>query len=107
MAPTTLRAAILVISDTVYHDASTDKACQVLTSVFNEQGAGKWSVTSFEIVPDKQDVIASKVKAWCAEDLNLVVTTGGTGFATKDVTPEAVESLLERKAPGLVYESFT
>jgi gephyrin len=96
-----LRAAILVISDTAFQDSSTDKSRETLSNVFREQGA-QWSVTSTEIVPDKKDLIASQIEQWCGNNVNLIITTGGTGFATKDVTPEAVEPLLERKAPGLV-----
>ena len=102
MADILLRVAILVVSDTAYQDASTDEAIPILKNVFTEQGQGKWSVTTTDIVPDNKEDISSKVQSWCQDQHNLVLTTGGTGFATKDVTPEAITPLLEKQAPGLV-----
>jgi len=55
-----------------------------------------------EIVPDERDVIAATLRAWADEErLDLVLTTGGTGFAPRDVTPEATRDVLHREAPGL------
>ena len=105
--PSMLKAAILVVSDTASKDPSTDKARETLTNVFEASG-GRWTVSETHIVPDSEADIADQIERWCDGDSsttnkpNLIVTTGGTGFATKDVTPEAVEPLLERKASGLV-----
>lgn len=103
----TLTAAILVISDTASRDPSTDKARETLTNAFTEHGNGQWTIAHTQIVPDNALDIAVQVQRWSDDSngnnkINLIVTTGGTGFATKDVTPEAVEPLLPRKAPGLV-----
>jgi molybdenum cofactor synthesis domain-containing protein len=55
------------------------------------------------IVPDERPVIAGTLLAWANEEgLDLVLTTGGTGFAPRDVTPEATRDVIEREAPGLV-----
>ncbi len=55
------------------------------------------------IVPDERPVIAATLKAWAdEEELDLVLTTGGTGFAPRDVTPEATRDVIERESPGLV-----
>ncbi|GAC1366706.1 MAG: MogA/MoaB family molybdenum cofactor biosynthesis protein [Ktedonobacteraceae bacterium] len=60
------------------------------------------SVAAQAIVPDEQDQIAAVLRAWSDEkQLNLVLTTGGTGLAPRDVTPEATQSVLERNAPGI------
>lgn len=54
-------------------------------------------------VPDEADQIESALRAWCDEGADLVLTTGGTGLALRDVTPEATRAVLERPAPGLVH----
>ncbi|MGD8398921.1 MAG: molybdopterin adenylyltransferase [Anaerolineae bacterium] len=61
------------------------------------------SVERQAIVPDERDAIAEVLRVWADElALDLVLTTGGTGFAPRDVTPEATRAVLEREAPGLV-----
>jgi gephyrin len=115
-----LKAAVLVISETASKDASTDKCIPILKDVFSNVGDGQWEVTETAIVPDDVLAIQKAICGWtdCHEPVNLVVTSGGTGFATKDVTPEvcgrqfetsskankrkAVSHLLDRHAPGLV-----
>ena len=90
MGDVKLKAAILIISDTASKDPSTDKAGKVLTETFSTDGDGRWTSPVIEIVPDDVLDIQRTVKQWSdAEDyFNLVVTTGGTGFAVKDITPE-------------------
>ncbi len=62
----------------------------------------RWTVAEQQIVPDERDVIRKTLRAWCDElRLNLIFTTGGTGFAPRDVTPEATRDVIEREAPGL------
>jgi gephyrin len=85
-----LKAAILVVSNTASKDASTDKCIPVLKDVFSNVGDNQWEVTQTVIVPDDILAIQKTVCGWTDghEPVNLVVTSGGTGFATKDVTPE-------------------
>ena len=85
-----LRAAILVVSETAFKDPSSDKCIPVLQDVFNALGNDQWEIVATEIVPDSVLDIQKAIKAWSdGEDpVNLVVTSGGTGFAVKDVTPE-------------------
>lgn len=99
-----LQAAILIISDTAYADPSTDKAGQILDQTFLADGGDQWVVAERRIIPDDVLAIQRAVTGWCdGEDfMNLIVTTGGTGFAVKDQTPEAVTPLIHRHAPGLV-----
>jgi molybdopterin adenylyltransferase len=60
------------------------------------------SVRRYEVLPDDLETIATTLAAWAdAGDLDLIVTTGGTGLAPRDVTPEATLRVLERQAPGL------
>lgn len=85
-----LRAAILIVSTTASKDPSTDASAQILRNVFEAQGAGKWEVARTFIVPD--DVLAIQEQITAAADkedpVNLILTTGGTGFAVADKTPE-------------------
>ena len=105
--PGALTAAILIVSETAYKDPSTDKAGDVLREVFESEGGGKWPADGIttKIVPDDQSQITGAIASWTDGDdfKNLVITTGGTGFTPKDVTPEAVTPLLHRHAPGLVH----
>ncbi|KAI4939826.1 uncharacterized protein J4E92_001112 [Alternaria infectoria] len=104
-----LKAAILVVSETASEDSSTDKCIPVLKKVFGDLGMDQWDVSETEIVPDNALVIQKTIKSWTdgPEPINLIVTSGGTGFATKDVTPEAVTPLIDRHAPGLIHGMLT
>ena len=94
-----LRAAVLVVSDRVaagtHEDESGREACRVLT----EWGG---DVVHYEIVPDDPQPISERILHYADRDrLDLVVTSGGTGFADRDVSPEATRGLLVKEAPGL------
>ena len=99
-----LKAAIIIVSDTAAQDPSTDKSGKILRDVFADDGDGNWVVEKAVIIADDALSIQRELQTNCAGDgvVNLVVTTGGTGFATKDNTPEAVTPLIHRHAPGLV-----
>lgn len=90
MGDARLSPAILVISDTASKDPSTDKGGDVLTETFSSDGRDQWSSPVVRIIPDSIADIQRTVQQWSdVEDyFNLIVTTGGTGFAVKDVTPE-------------------
>ncbi|CAG8954675.1 hypothetical protein HYFRA_00004597 [Hymenoscyphus fraxineus] len=102
---TPLRAAILIVSTTASRDPSTDSSGAILTSVFENEGSGKWKVDVVMIVGDEVLDIQRAVTAWSdgVNAVNLIISTGGTGFAVMDNTPEAVTSLLHKQAPGLVH----
>ncbi|MCJ1282929.1 hypothetical protein MMC26_002255 [Xylographa opegraphella] len=99
-----LRAAILIISDTASVTSESDKAGPLLAKVFSEDGNKAWDVEELCIVPDDVSKIQDVIQSWCdeAQYVNLIVTSGGTGFAQKDHTPEAIGPLIDRHAPGLV-----
>lgn len=86
----TLTVAILVVSTTAAKDPSTDAATSVLTDVLRYQGLGKWTVQETKIVTDNVEDIKREVISWTDSDkpVSLVITTGGTGFAVSDSTPE-------------------
>ena len=78
------------MSDTASRDPSTDKAGDTLAQTFASEGGDKWAAPLIKIVPDNVLGIQRTICQWAdVEDaFNLVVTTGGTGFALKDFTPE-------------------
>ncbi|KAI9836423.1 MAG: hypothetical protein M1819_001454 [Sarea resinae] len=93
MTANPLRAAILIISQTASKDPSTDAAGPALRDVFASEGGEQWQVVETQIVPDSVLEVQRAVTGWAdgaAKDgaINLVVTSGGTGFAVGDVTPE-------------------
>jgi hypothetical protein len=88
-----LTAAILIVSETASQDPASDRSAATLTSSFAEDSTTGWGVPATKIVRDDVLEIQRAVTGWTdGEDFaNLVVTTGGTGFAVKDVTPEVSE----------------
>ena len=61
-----------------------------------------WLASARDIVPDDRERIAAALRVWSARgDIDVILTTGGTGFAPRDVTPEATRDVVEREAPGL------
>jgi molybdenum cofactor synthesis domain-containing protein len=96
-----IRAGILTVSDRGYRGEYRDLSGPVIRELTTERlGA---SVELEAIVPDEELIIAGTLTTWADEvELDLVLTTGGTGFAPRDVTPEATRGVIEREAPGLV-----
>ncbi|MCJ1357700.1 MAG: hypothetical protein MMC33_007696 [Icmadophila ericetorum] len=99
----TLTAAILIISDTAHKDPSTDKSIPILKSLLTDLPNSPWSVPYTVIVPDEASEIKKQILNWTDRPVvNLVLTSGGTGFAQRDCTPEVAGGLIQREAPGLV-----
>jgi molybdopterin adenylyltransferase len=95
----TLRFGILTISDRCSRGERADLSGPALADFVRARGG---SASLAEVVPDDRSTIASTLTAWCARgDLDILLTTGGTGFAPRDVTPEATRDVIEREAPGL------
>lgn len=102
-----LNIAVLTVSDT--RDKTTDKGGQLLIKYLED---AKHHVKFYDIVMDDYFEIRSKIHEWTSsEDLDAIITTGGTGIAYRDVTLEAVNSLYEKEIPGFGeifrYLSFT
>lgn len=93
--PSKLRVGIIIVSETAHKDSSTDKCIPALQQVFDDYGGNQWTVEGSSIVPDDAISIQRAVTSWSdgSDALNLIVTSGGTGFAQKDVTPEVRNSL--------------
>jgi molybdopterin adenylyltransferase len=95
-----IRTGILTVSDRGYWGEYRDLSGPTIHELVTERlGA---AVELEAIVPDEREIIAGTLLVWADEvGLDLVLTTGGTGFAPRDVTPEATRDVVEREAPGL------
>ena len=95
-----MRVGVLTISDRAHQGVYEDEAGPLLAHLVGK-GLG-WEVARTGVIPDEVDAIRGALIEWCDQDgLNLILTTGGTGFAPRDVTPEATRAVIEREAPGL------
>lgn len=94
-----VRLAILTVSDGVSRGARVDRSGEILAAWATARG---FVLAARATVPDDADAIATRLAAWCDDGVaDVVVTTGGTGFTVRDVTPEATRSILDREAPGI------
>jgi molybdenum cofactor synthesis domain-containing protein len=92
-------AVALTISDSCAHGEREDRSGPALVSALEAWGA---EVLATEVLPDERDVVAERLRYWADRgDVHIVATTGGTGFAPRDTTPEATRDVIEREAPGL------
>ena len=97
--PAGARAAVITVSDRSHGGLRHDSSGPLLASLLAELG---FAVAEPLVVPDEIDAVQAALRAAVAASYDVVVTTGGTGFAPRDITPEATRPLLEREAPGLV-----
>uniref|UniRef100_A0A1I8ABA5 molybdopterin molybdotransferase n=1 Tax=Steinernema glaseri TaxID=37863 RepID=A0A1I8ABA5_9BILA len=97
-----MRIAIITISDSSFVDKSLDRSGPVLRDLIQKsEKLGAVTVTDPLVIPDERELITTSLLSLC--DCNeVVLTTGGTGFAPRDVTPEATNSVIERACPGIV-----
>jgi len=94
-----IRFAILTLSDRSSSGAREDASGPALASLIT---AENWSVSKMQILPDNESAIRSLLVQWADKgDVDVILTTGGTGFASRDVTPEATRAVIQREAPGL------
>ncbi|HPO59672.1 MAG TPA: MogA/MoaB family molybdenum cofactor biosynthesis protein [Anaerolineaceae bacterium] len=98
----TIRVGILTISDRSYRGEREDISGPALVSSVEEQG---WTVSQTGLLPDDRLRIAATLLEWCdSGQFDLILTTGGTGFSPRDITPEATLDILERQTPGIAEE---
>jgi molybdenum cofactor synthesis domain-containing protein len=95
----TLRFGILTVSDRSARGERPDLSGPALAELITAQG---WKVDRTAILPDELEALRQLLSSWAdGDDLDVILTTGGTGFARRDVTPEATRRVIEREAPGL------
>ncbi|GJQ65340.1 hypothetical protein Trydic_g7455 [Trypoxylus dichotomus] len=100
-----IKFAVITVSDTCYQKEKEDKSGPALEQLI---------VTSFpestiyrKVVPDELDVIETELAELCFKQYNIVLTTGGTGFSKRDVTPEATKRVIEKEALGISIAMIT
>ncbi|HMG34655.1 MAG TPA: MogA/MoaB family molybdenum cofactor biosynthesis protein [Blastocatellia bacterium] len=92
-------AAVLTISDSASRGEREDKSGPAVVAELEKIGT---RIVAAEILPDERDAIAGALRRYAdAGEVNLICTTGGTGFAPRDNTPEATRDVIEKEAPGL------
>ena len=96
---TQIHAVVITASDACSYGEREDKSGEALVELLTQMGA---HIVAKEILSDDLEPIADKIRMYADRpDVNLIVTTGGTGFGLRDNTPEATERVIERDAPGL------
>ncbi len=95
-----MQVGILTVSDRAYTKKYDDQSGPIIQSMIEDRLG--WKVAQTGIVPDEREYIKSELIRWVDDlHLNLILTTGGTGFSPRDITPEATRDIIEREAPGL------
>ena len=90
---------VLTASDLGSQGKRDDSSGRLIEKVLSARG---FRLLRYEVVPDDQALIEDRLRRWSDEDgLDLIVTTGGTGLTSRDVTPEATLAVIDRQAPGM------
>jgi molybdopterin adenylyltransferase len=95
----TIRFGILTLSDRSARGERVDTSGPALARLIQ---AENWSVTKQSLLPDNESAIRDILSQWAdSGEVDVILTTGGTGFAPRDVTPEATRAVIDRESPGL------
>ncbi|MBN1863142.1 MAG: molybdopterin adenylyltransferase [Dehalococcoidales bacterium] len=94
-----LRIGIITVSDKGWQGERLDKSGQVIKESLSLAGA---SVVKYQVVPDEAALISGRIAEWAdGGEMDVILTTGGTGLAKRDVTPEATLAVVDKVVPGL------
>lgn len=93
-----LTAVVIVCSDTISAGQKEDNAGK---AIIEKLEACDVSVSDYIIIPDEKEIIQEKAKHYVNQGTDIIVFTGGTGLSNRDITPEALEDIIERKIPGI------
>lgn len=91
-------AAVVTVSDRASSGVYEDRSGPAVSELLRNNG---YDVSDTVIIPDKKNKIVEILSSLCDQGISLIVTTGGTGFAKRDITPEATEEVIEKEAPGI------
>lgn len=95
----TIRCAVITLSDKGAAGLREDTSGAALQELMREEG---YDIRFYRVIPDNIDTIAETLRELCDQkEIDLIVTTGGTGVAPSDVTPEAMKLIIEREIPGM------
>ena len=84
----TIQVALLIVSDTASRDPSLDKSTGALKSFLNAVPGSPYTVVETKVVSDEPVDIKREIQSWCEAGIDLILTSGGTGFGVRDSTPE-------------------
>ncbi|MFD2517481.1 bifunctional molybdenum cofactor biosynthesis protein MoaC/MoaB [Salinimicrobium flavum] len=93
-----LTAAVIVCSDTISAGKKEDKAGKAIVEKLKDCNV---QISHYLVIPDEKEIIREKARLFQEQGIDLVIYTGGTGLSKRDVTPEALEPLLDRRIPGI------
>jgi molybdopterin adenylyltransferase len=94
-----IRFGVLTLSDRSARGEREDSSGPALASLIEKEG---WPVLKQSLLPDEEPAIREILAAWAdGGELDVILTTGGTGFSPRDITPEATRAVIQREAPGL------
>jgi molybdenum cofactor synthesis domain-containing protein len=95
----TIRFGILTLSDRSSRGERADSSGPALANLIQAEG---WLLIKKALLPDDESAIREMLASWSdSGELDIILTTGGTGFSPRDVTPEATRAIIDREAPGL------
>lgn len=93
-----ITAAVLVCSDSTASGKREDKSGILIREILEKHNV---AVHDYAVVPDEEKAITEKIRQWTEKKLNFIFTTGGTGLGPRDRTPDTLENLFDREAPGI------
>lgn len=93
-----MRVGVITASDKGYAGEREDLSGKKIVSIMEENG---YEIAKAVILPDDKNMLSEEMIAMCDMGVDLILTTGGTGFAKRDVTPEATKAVIEREAAGI------